>query len=54
MIKCEDPCLNPKKGGGLELPGRAGGGQRVPPHVKIAFRTVFANFFHTTHQMYLQ
>jgi hypothetical protein len=49
------PCmaLNPKKGGGLELPGRVGG-QIRPPHVKMAFRTVFANFFHTTHQMYIQ
>ena len=35
--------LNPQQGGHI-----------VAPHVKIAFRTVFANFFHTTHQMYIQ
>jgi hypothetical protein len=44
--------FNLKKGGNLELPGR-GGGAESAPLVKIAFRTVFANFFNTTFQMYI-
>ena len=30
-----------------------GSGHIVPPHVKIALQTVFVNFFHTTHQIYV-
>ena len=41
--------ISPEEGGASELQIRVGG-----PHVKIALRTVFAIFFHTTHQMYIQ
>ena len=46
--------INPQEGGLSELQIRVGGGHIVPPHVKTALRTVFANFFHTTHQIYIQ
>jgi hypothetical protein len=41
FLKIHIDDFNPKKGGGLELPGRV----ILPPHVKVAFRTVFDNFF---------
>ena len=43
--------LNPEEGGLSELLIRVGGGGA---HVKIALRTVFAIFSHTTNQIYIQ
>ena len=47
---------NPEQGGTSELQIRVGrgggGGAHIAPHVNIALRTIFANFYHTTYQIY--
>jgi hypothetical protein len=45
--------LNPKKGGGSELPGRGGGAQSAPT-VDIAVGEYLTVFFYNTHGIYIQ